>query len=132
MFKKETVRILSIFAMLLPAIAIVLLVSSFFIEGIGNSVFGLLFTTSGSALLFWGGLLAFKMCSSYNLYEEEYKKIGIRVIMIIIASIIIIFVGLPFALFIAAAIVAGIWSVKKNTDEWNDKKDIEIEGGKNL
>jgi undecaprenyl pyrophosphate phosphatase UppP len=132
MFKKETVRILSIFAMALPAIAFLLLIASIFLVGMGNSIFGFVFAIGACCLFFWGGLMAFKLCSSYDLYEEEYKKVGIRVILIIVASIVLIFVGLPFGLFIAAAIVAGIWSVKKNTDEWNDKKDIEIEGGKNL
>jgi hypothetical protein len=70
-------------------------------------------------LLTWAAIISYKLCS-YKLYEEEYKKVGIVVFCIIIASVIFLFIGLVIGGIISIILLARVWSLKRNYDEWTN------------
>jgi hypothetical protein len=118
-FQKSTVRAFSIVAIVLASIGLLL------------SVAGTLFTTGGTTLAFlfglliwglllWAAILGYKLTTSYKLYDEEYKKVGIRIYAIIIAFFLFFFVGLIVGLAIAVIILATLWGLKRNYDEWDN------------
>lgn len=119
MFQKSTVRAFSIVAIVLASVGLLL------------SVAGTLFTTGGTTiaflfglliwgLLLWAAILGYKLTTSYKLYDEEYKKVGIRIYAIIIAFFLFFFVGLIVGLAIAVIILATLWGLKRNYDEWDN------------
>ncbi|WP_382316673.1 hypothetical protein [Hymenobacter bucti] len=96
------------------------------------SVFGLLISLfiarqSGSGMfalgaISWLFLLAasyfgFKL-AGYKLYEEEYKKVGLRIYLIIGSFGLFLLVGVILGLVLSVALLGALWGLKRNYDEW--------------
>jgi len=79
------------------------------------------------SILLWASIIACKLCSYYKLFDEEYKKVGIRVYIIIIAFFLFFFVGLILGLVIAVILLGTLWGLKRNYDEWDNNETISYE-----
>jgi hypothetical protein len=118
LFQPKTIRLFSIAAI---ALAIVGLLLSLIL--IKYSVVGAVAGIVSWGLLTWAAIISYKLCS-YKLYEEEYKKVGIVVFCIIIASIIFLFIGLVIGGIISIILLARVWSLKRNYDEWTNEQPV--------
>jgi hypothetical protein len=118
MFQPKTIRLFSIAAI---ALAIVGLLLSLIL--IKYSVVGAVAGIVSWGLLTWAAIISYKLCS-YKLYEEEYKKVGVVVFCIIIASIIFLFIGLVIGGIISIILLARVWSLKRNYDEWTNEQPV--------
>lgn len=104
---------------------------------IGLSVIGLLLSVLGSffltqtgyslgffvgviswGFLLWASIIGFKLSSKYKLDADEFKKVGIRIYLIIVAFILFLFVGFVVGLVLSVALLAGLWALKGNYDDW--------------
>jgi len=118
MFQKQTVKIFSIIAIVLSIIGLLLsVVGTLVIKG-GSATLPFFLAILSWAILLWASVIAFKLCTSYKLEEELYKKIGIRVYAIILSFILFFFVGLIFGLVLSIAIFVTLWALKSNYDDW--------------
>jgi hypothetical protein len=72
------------------------------------------------AILLWASIIGYKLCSSYKLYDDEYKKVGIRIYAIIIAFILFFFVGLVAGLVVSVVLLSTLWALKSNYDDWDN------------
>ncbi len=113
MFQPKTIRTVSIVAICLSIIG--LLLSLLLLK---YTVVGAVAGIVSWGFLTWAGIISYKLCS-YKLYEEEYKKVGIVVYSIIIASLIFLFIGLVIGGIISVILLARVWSLKRNYDEWD-------------
>jgi nitrogen fixation-related uncharacterized protein len=121
MFEKKTVRIFSIVAIVLSVIGLLISVlGSLIIRG-GTATITLMVSAASWAILLWAAIIGYKLCTSYNLYEEEYKKVGYRIYAIIIAFVIFFFVGMTIGLLISVIILSTLWSLKSNYDDWKSE-----------
>jgi hypothetical protein len=113
MFQPKTIRIFSVVSMILSVLGLIL--SLLFIK-----VAGLFFVLGiiSWGFLFWASILGYKL-SSYKLYEEEYKKVGITIYLIILAFILFIFVGLILGFVLSVILLGRLWGLKRNYDEWD-------------
>jgi hypothetical protein len=118
MFQPKTIRSFAIAAI---ALAIVGLLLSLVL--IKYSLVGAVAGIVSWGLLSWAGIISYKL-TFYKLYEEEYKKVGIVVYCIIIASIIFLFIGLVIGGIISIILLARVWSLKRNYDEWDNDKAV--------
>jgi L-asparagine transporter-like permease len=125
MFQKQIVKAFSIVAIVLSAIGIILsVVATLVIQG-GSATFGFFLGIVTWALLLWSSIIAYQLCS-YQLEEEQYKKVGLRIYAIIIAFILFFFVGLLLGIIISVAIFATLWALKSNYDDWEFEKKNDI------
>ncbi|WP_375418959.1 hypothetical protein [uncultured Hymenobacter sp.] len=122
MFKPTTLRVFAIVAMLLSVIGLAL--SLLMAQDSGS----LIFAIGSWVLLLWASYLGFRL-SSYKLDEEEYRKVGVRVYLIIVAFGAFMTVGLMVGLALSAALLATLWGLKKNYDEWIPTPVVEDEAG---
>ncbi|MGI4875074.1 MAG: hypothetical protein ACRYFX_28300 [Janthinobacterium lividum] len=76
------------------------------------------------ALLIWAAYLGYRL-ASYKLYEEEYKKVGIRIYLIILAFFVYLFLGGFVGLGLAVGVLATLWGLKRNYDEWEQNNPAE-------
>jgi hypothetical protein len=113
MFQPKTIRTVSIVAICLCIVGLIL--SLLLIK---YSLVGAVAGIVSWGLLTWAGIISYKLCS-YKLYEEEYKKVGIVVYSIIAASLIFLFIGLVIGGIISVILLARVWSLKRNYDEWD-------------
>jgi hypothetical protein len=113
MFQPKTIRIFSIVAMVLSVLG--LLLSLLFVT---KAVLFFVMGIISWGLLFWASLIAFKL-SSYKLYENEYKKVGICTYLIILAFILFLFVGLIIGFALSVILLSRLWGLKRNYDEWD-------------
>jgi hypothetical protein len=121
MFQKSTVRAFSILAIVLASVGLLLsVVGTLFIQ---SSTFAFVLGIIEWAFLLWASVLGYKLTTTYKLYEEEYRKVGIRIYAIIVAFILFFFVGLVIGLAISVIILATLWGLKRNYDEW-DQNDV--------
>ena len=111
MFKPATLRIFAIIAIILSALG--LLISALITL---KHPSGALSVVSW-ALLLWAAYLGLRL-TSYKLYEDEYKKVGIRIYLIILAFAAFLFVGVTVGLVLAVVLLGALWGLKKNYDEW--------------
>jgi hypothetical protein len=112
MFQPKTIRLFSIAAIVLAIIG--LLLSLILIK---YSVVGAVAGIISWGLLTWAAVISYMLCS-YKLFEEEYKKVGVVVYGILIASVIFLFIGLVIGGIISIILLARVWSLKRNYDEW--------------
>ena len=129
MFKKTTVKAFSIVAIVLSIIGLLLSVlGSFFLTKV-PAAFNLVFFMGivSWTILLWASVIGYKLCTSYNLYDDEYKKVGIRIYLVIVAFILFFFVGLVIGLVLAVILLSTLWGLKKNYDEWNSNNPQIIE-----
>lgn len=113
MFKPAVLRIAAIIAMVLSMFG--LLISLFVARQSGSGMFVL-------GAISWLFLLAasyfgFKL-AGYELYEEEYKKVGLRIYLIIGSFGLFLFIGLIIGLVLSVALLGALWGLKRNYDEW--------------
>jgi hypothetical protein len=119
MFQKSTVKAFSIVAIVLASIGLLLsVIGALFTEG--GTIMAFIFGLGIWVLLLWASILGYKLTTSYKLYDEEYKKVGIRIYAIIVAFILFFFVGVIVGLGIAVIILATLWGLKRNYDEWDN------------
>lgn len=67
-------------------------------------------------LLIWASYLGIRM-GSYKLYPGEYRKLALRIILVIVAAGIGLITGYVTGLIIAVIIWASLWSLKRNYDD---------------
>jgi len=119
MFQKKTVKNFSIVAIGLSSLGLLFSVlGTLFIKGDTETVAFIMGIVSWSILL-WASIIGYKLCTSYTLYEDEYKKVGYRIYAIIIAFILFFFVGLIAGLAISVILLSTLWGLKRNYDEWD-------------
>ena len=90
-----------------------LLLSLLLIGKSGSFIMGI----ASWSLLIWASYIGFQL-SSYKLYEDEYKKVGFRIYAIIAAFIAFLTFGMIVGLVLAVVLLASLWGLKKNYDEW--------------
>ena len=114
MFKPKTIKALSIVAMILSAIGI-------FLSIILTKQEGALFFVSIATwvILLWASNIGFRLCS-YKLYDDEFKKVGIRIYLIILAFILFFFIGIILGLVLSVILLSTLWGLKRNYDEWDN------------
>lgn len=112
MFKPTTIRIFSVVAMVLSVVGLSL---SLFLAKMQSFMF--ILSIISWAILLWASYLGFRL-SSYKLYEDEYKKVGIRIYLIIVTFFLFLFVGLVLGLLLSVVLLSTLWGLKKNYDEW--------------
>lgn len=71
------------------------------------------------ALLLWASVISFQL-SKYPLNEDDQKKLGIRIYLIIVAFLLSAVLGIIIGLVIAVALLAAVWGMKRNYDEWDN------------
>jgi hypothetical protein len=113
MFQPRIVKTMAIISMGLSVIGLVL--SLLLIKAAG---FVFVMGMISWGLLFWAALIGFKLCS-YKLYENEYKKVGITIYLIILAFLLFLFVGLVIGFLLSLILLARVWGLKRNYDEWD-------------
>ncbi|MCI1189179.1 hypothetical protein MON38_17280 [Hymenobacter sp. DH14] len=118
MFTPRALKIAAILAMALSVIG--LLLSLLLIGKSGSFIMGIV----SWSLLIWASYIGFQL-ASYKLYEEEYKKVGFRIYAIIAAFIAFLTFGFIIGLVLAVVLLASLWGLKKNYDEWTNTQPIE-------
>lgn len=118
MFKQKTVKRFSIVAIVLSIIGLLIsILGSFLLTPTEYSLAFFMGIVSWGLLL-WASIIGFKLCNSYKLYDDEYKKVGIRIYLIIVAFILFFFVGLIIGLVLSVALLSTLWALKSNYDDW--------------
>ena len=118
MFKKQTVKASSIVAIVLSAIGLLGTIVSVFVIPGDTFNFAFFLGVISLAILFWASIIGYQLSASYKLDEEQYKKVGIRIYIIIVAFILLLFVGLTIGLIISISIFVTLWALKSNYDDW--------------
>jgi len=120
MFKQTTVRAFSIVAIILSIIG--LLISVLGTIFLTQTQLGLTFFLGivSWAFLLWASIIGYQLCNSYKLYDDEYKKVGIRIYLIIVAFVLFLFVGLVIGLALSVILLGALWALKRNYDEWEE------------
>jgi MFS superfamily sulfate permease-like transporter len=70
-------------------------------------------------LLLWASIIGLQL-SGYKLYADEYKKVTIRICIVIVAFFVALFTGLLIGVILAIALLATLWGLKRNYDEWDN------------
>ena len=118
MFKKQMVKALSIVAIILSLIGLLATIVFTFVVPDGSFTLAFFLGTISWSLLLWSSIIGYQLSASYKLEEEQYKKVGIRIYIIIVAFILFFFVGLTIGLIISVAIFVTLWALKSNYDDW--------------
>ncbi len=118
MFKQKTVKQFSIVAIVLSIIGLLISITATILLPDPNYSLSFIMGIVSWAILLWASIIGYKLCKSYTLYEDEYKKVGIRIYLIILAFILFFFVGLIAGLFISVALLSTLWALKSNYDDW--------------
>ncbi|PWT74821.1 MAG: hypothetical protein C5B59_10245 [Bacteroidetes bacterium] len=116
MFTPKAVRISSIIAIILTSLGLLLTILLIVIAKKSGLIYMGLVTW---AVLIWASILGYQL-SNYHLYEDEYKKVGIRIYLIIGAFLLYFFAGLILGIVISFVLLGSLWSLKKNYDEWDN------------
>jgi hypothetical protein len=115
MYSAKNIKNASIAAIILSVIG--LLISLV----ITKEVNGIFFMSAISwTILLWASILGYKL-SGYSLYEEEYKKVGIRVYLIIASFVIFLLIGMVIGAILSILLLSSLWGLKRNYDEWENK-----------
>ena len=124
MFTKKTVKAFSIVAIVLSAIGLLLSIFvTVFVRGDMNT-FKFIVASVSWMILLWASIIGYKLCTAYTLYDEEYKKVGMRIYAIIVAFVLFMFVGLIAGLAISVIILSTLWALKSNYDDWDSSKPV--------
>ncbi len=118
MFKRETVKAFSVVAIILSVIGLLISILGTFLLTQSGSTLAFIVGMISWAFLVWASIIGYKLCSSYKLYEEEYKKVGIRIYLIIIAFVLFFFAGLIIGFALSVILLGALWGLKRNYDEW--------------
>ena len=118
MYKPSTIQALSIVAIVLTSLGFLL---SLFIALKFSGFY--YFTLISWGILIWASIIGLQL-SRYKLYDDEYKKVTIRVCWIIIAAIVALFVGYFIGIAISVVILAALWRLKSNYDDWEGPEEL--------
>ena len=69
----------------------------------------------------WASIIGYKLCTTYKLYEDEYKKVAITIYLISVAFILFLFIGLVIGIISSVVLLSTLWGLKRNYDEWEYK-----------
>jgi cytochrome c biogenesis factor len=119
MFQKQTVKAFSIVAIVLSSLGILFSLLATFVVRSGFSTIAFTIGIASWAILLWASIIGYKLCTNYKLYDEEYKKVGIRIYLIIVAFVLFFFAGIILGLVLSVILLATLWGLKKNYDEWD-------------
>ena len=120
MFKQQTVKAFSIVAIILSVIGLLISILGTILLTHTKVGFAFFLGIVSWAFLLWASIIGFQLCNSYTLYEDEYKKVGIRIYLIILAFVLFFFVGLVIGLVLSVILLGALWSLKRNYDEWEE------------
>ena len=115
MYKPKTIRAFALIAIILCLLG---LVGSGIMMMRANGIFFL--GVLSWAILLWASIIGFQL-SKYPLQDEEYRKVGLRIYLIIAAFAVFIFASVLVGLIVAVALLSTLWAMKKNYDEWDNK-----------
>jgi len=118
MFKQPTVRAFSIVAIILSSLGLVISILGTVLLTRTQYGFAFFLGIVSWFFLLWASIIGFQLCSYYKLYEDEYKKVGIRIYLIIVAFVLFFFVGLVIGLALSVILLGALWGLKRNYDEW--------------
>lgn len=119
MFQKQTLKAFSIVAIVLSAIGLLLsILGTLLGENAGSSTLAFILGIISWSILLWSSIIATQLCSSYQLYEEQYRKVGYCVYAIIVTFVLFLFVGLVLGIVLSVIIIGTLWSLKSNLDDW--------------
>jgi len=62
------------------------------------------------SLLLWASYLGFQL-AGYTLYADEYKKVGMRIYLIIVAFAAFMFVGITVGLMLSVVLLSTLWGL---------------------
>jgi hypothetical protein len=119
MFQKKTIKLFSIIAIILSSLGLLFSVLGTWLMQGERTTFAFFMGIVSWAILLWASIIGYKLCSSYKLYDDEYKKVGLRIYAIIVAFILFFFVGLIAGIAISVIILSTLWGLKRNYDEWD-------------
>ncbi len=119
MFQKKTVKAFSIVAIVLSSLGILISIIATLVIQNDFGTLAFIIGIVSWAILLWASIIGYKLCTSYKLYDEEYKKVGIRIYAIIIAFVLFFFAGIIAGLAISVILLSTLWALKKNYDEWD-------------
>jgi hypothetical protein len=114
MYNPKNIKIASIVAIVLSIIGFLL---SLIIMKVVNGAYFM--SAISWAILLWASIIGYKL-SNYSLYEDEYKRVGIRVYLIIASFVIFLFIGRVIGVIISLLLLSSLWGLKRNYDEWNN------------
>lgn len=120
MFQQKTIKSFSIVAIILSSLGLILsTLGTLFIQG-NLATFSFFMGIVSWAILLWASVIGYQLCGpSYKLEEDEYKKIGIRIYLIIAAFVLFFFVGLVIGLVLSVLLLGTLWGLKRGYDEWD-------------
>jgi hypothetical protein len=129
MFRQNTVKSFSIVAIILSSLGLLSnVLGTLFIQG-SMATFSFFMGIVSWAILLWASVISYQLCgTSYKLDGDDYKKIGIRIYLIIAAFILFIFVGLILGLVLSVILLGTLWGLKSGYDEWDwDNSSLSIQ-----
>ncbi|NVO86095.1 hypothetical protein [Hymenobacter terrestris] len=115
MFKPATIKVFSIFAIILSVVG--LLISILLTQQYGPAFFVGITTW---LIFLWASYIGFRL-SAYKLQDEEHKKVGVRIYLIILSFIAYLVFGLTIGPILSVVLLATLWGLKRNYDDWNEK-----------
>ena len=115
MYHPKPVRI---FALIAIGICLLGLVGSGIMMMRANGIFFL--GVLSWAILLWASIIGFQL-SKYPLQNDEYRKVGLRIYLIIAAFAVFVFANVLVGLIVAVALLSTLWTMKKNYDDWDNK-----------
>ena len=120
MFQRKTVKSFSIVAIVLSSLGLLLSVLGTLVIKGNAATFSFIMGIVSWAILLWASVIGYQLCGpSYKLYEDEYKKIGIRIYLVIAAFVLFFFVGLIIGLVLSVILLGTLWGLKSGYDEWD-------------
>ncbi len=114
MYNPKNIKTASIVAIVLSIIG--LLLSLVIMKEVNGTFF---MSAISWAILLWASIIGYKL-SSYSLYEEEYKKVGIRVYLIIASFVVFLLIGMVIGAILSILLLSSLWGLKRNYDEWDN------------
>jgi hypothetical protein len=118
MFQKQTLKVFSITAIVLCAVGLLISVLGAFLIENGSAITVSFFLGIISwGLLLWGSIIATQLCTRYQLYEEQYRKIGYCIYAIVVTFVLFLFVGLVLGIVLSIIIFGTLWALKSNMDD---------------
>jgi hypothetical protein len=118
MYNQKTVKAFSIVAIVLSIIGLLISILGTFFLTQADYTLGFFLGIISWGLLLWASIIGYKLCTSYKLYEDEYKKVAIRIYLIVVAFILFFLVGLVIGLVLSVGLLSTLWGLKRNYDEW--------------
>ncbi len=122
MFKQKTVKIASFVAIVLSVLGLLMTIILLFFASAAVLSPGAFMSLISWVLLIWASIIGYKLCTNYTLYEDEYKKVGIRIYGIIFAFLLFFLAGLVFGFVLSVIVLSALWALKRNYDEWDSSE----------